>query len=221
MDQSLLLNLNIAKQALYNTSQYQTVVGPAGQQGIQGATGNTGAAGYTGQPGGTVNTGPTGNTGFTGFTGARGAPGGPGGPTGDKGPPGDPGSVSSYGFIKIPSSTTNFNFSAGVSTLPSSFGTYNPGIITDGTSFTITLNGRYNTSNLPFYNLSAYIFSSTAGYVNCQRQLGVQSGLAAAYITTNASVTTITFNYMTKTNFPYTANDSNGYALYICFNIIN
>jgi hypothetical protein len=37
----------------------------------------------------------------------------------------------------------------------------------------------------------------------------------------NASVTTITFNYINKTNFPYTSNDSNGYALYICFNILN
>jgi K(+)-stimulated pyrophosphate-energized sodium pump len=65
------------------------------------------------------------------------------------------------------------------------------------------------------------VFSATAGYINCQRQFGAQSGVASAYITMNSAVNTITFNYITKNNFPYTINDSSGYALYICFNIIN
>jgi hypothetical protein len=49
----------------------------------------------------------------------------------------------------------------------------------------------------------------------------VQTGVAAAYITMDAGVNTITFNYITKNNFPYTVNDSNGYALYIYLNIMN
>jgi len=221
MDESQLLNLNIAKQALYNTTQYQTIIGPIGPA---GATGSQGVTGYTGIPGGTVNTGPTGLNGQTGASGTTGYTGPAGsasmtGSTGTQGPPGTSGGA--YGVISIPSSTTNFDFTRGRSTLPSAFGVYNPGSLTDGSIFTITLNGRYSPSNLPFYNLTAYVYSATAGYINCQRQLGVQSGVAAAYITTNSAVTTITFNYITKTNFPYTSNDSNGYALYICFSILN
>jgi len=258
MDESYLLNLNIANQALYNTKKYQTITGAQGAPGAPGSSSNTGAPGAagvpgtpgsavntgasgttgytglsgtpgsqgaTGTPGSAVNTGATGYTGrigYTGFTGQQGVPGGPGGPTGDKGPTGDPGLVTiPYGIIKIPAGTANFNFSLANSTLPSSFGLFNPGTATDGITFTITLNGKYNTSNLPFYNLTAYVYSSTSGYVNCQRQLGAQSGVAAAYITMNSTVTTITFNYISKTNFPYTANDPSGYALYICFNILN
>ena len=218
MDASLLLNLNIAKQALYNTTQYKTIVGPIGPIGATGAQGFTGS---TGIAGGTVNTGPTGSngqTGFTGFTGPQGSSSSTGS-TGSQGPPGTSGGT--FGVISIPSSTTNFDFTRARSTLPAGFGVYNPGSLTDGSVFTITLNAKYTQSNLPFYNLTAYAYSSTAGYINCQRQLGVQSGVAAAYITTNPAVTTITFNYITKTNFPYTANDSTGYALHICFSILN
>lgn len=247
MDESQLLTINVANQALYNTMKYQVTNGQNGSTGAQGPTGATGQAGLpglagslgqpgatgptgaTGIPGGTVNTGPTGPTGLngsTGYTGAQGIPGGPGGPTGDKGPTGDPGapgggSGSIFGIIKVPSSTANFNFTLGVSTLPSSFGTYNPGSATDTNTFTISLNTKYSAANLPFYTMTAYVYSTTAGYINCQRQLGTQSGVAAAYVTMNSPVTTITFNYISKTNFPYTANDSNGYALYICFNILN
>jgi len=229
MNQSQLLNLNIANQALYNTIKYQTVTGA---EGATGSTGGNGTTGYTGQRGITGFTGaigitgstgvkgndgtpggPTGATGVTGFTGSPGTPGGPTGPTG-------PASSVKSGIIKIPSSSVNFNFSGAVSTLPASFGTYNPGS-SDGITFTITLNGLYNISNLPFYTVTAYVYSATAGYINCQRQFGVQSGVAAAYITLDSAVTTITFNYITKNNFPYTINDANGYALYICFNIIN
>jgi len=246
MDQSQLLSLNIANQALCNTTKYQVSIG---SQGPTGATGPSAS-------GGTGATGPIGTTGFTGFTGAAGANGTPGGPTGatgsgstgstgkqgatgftgpsgsatstgatgapgTPGTPGPPGSGASvYGLIKVPSSTSNFNFNAAVSTLPATFGTYNPASI-DGFTFTITLNSSYSNTNLPFYMVTAYVYSNTAGYINCQRQFGLQSGIAAAYITMDTAVTTITFNYVTKTNFPYTINDSNGYALYLCFNIIH
>jgi len=248
MDQSLLLNLNVANQALCNTLKYQVssgAQGPGGPTGAAGPAGPTGPAGANGSPGYTgppgtngidgsaTNTGATGRQGTagangiqgaTGSTGPQGEPGGPTGyrgPTGDPGPPGSSGSGGKYGVIKVPSSTANFNFTLATSSLPSSFGTFNSGSATDAITFTITLNGTYSPSNLPFYNLTAYVYSTTAGYINCQRQLGAQSGVAAASITMNASVTTITFNYINKTNFPYTSNDSNGYALYICFNILN
>jgi hypothetical protein len=216
MDESQLLNINIARYALFNTQKYET---PSGSQGGTGYTGYTGSTGPSGSVNATGATGATGVRGYTGYTGSQGIPGGPNGPTGDKGPTGDPGLTSKYGIIKVPASNVNFNFSTAVSTLPASFGTFNSGS-SDGTTFTITLNGAYTSSNLPFYTVTAYVYSSSAGYINCQRQLATQSGVAAAYITLNSSVTTITFNYITKTNFPYTANDTNGYALYICFNII-
>jgi hypothetical protein len=246
MDESQLLTLNVANLALFNTSKYQAYPGPQGLEGPTGAMGATGPAGANGIngtigapgiDGSATNTGATGARGTngangangiqgpTGFTGPQGIPGGPTGykgPTGDPGPPGSGGLGGNFGIIKVPSSTANFNFTLGNSTLPSSFGTFNPGSATDAITFTITLNSsNYSPSNLPFYNLTAYVYSTTAGYINCQRQLGAQSGVAAASITMNASVTTITFNYINKTNFPYTSNDSNGYALYICFTIIN
>jgi hypothetical protein len=187
--------------------------GATGATGIQGSATNTGATGTSGTPGAPGFTGPTGTQGAATNTGA----------TGPQGIPGTPGSSGggAFGIIKVPSSTSNFNFSAGVSTLPSSFGTYNPGSATDGFTFTITLNSSYSPSNLPFFNVTTYVYSATAGYINCQRQMGTQSGVAAAYITINPAVTTITLNYINKTNFPYTVNDSNGYALYICFNVYN
>lgn len=259
MDQSQLLKLNIANQALYNTIKYQTVTGAQGPPGYTGppgsatntgATGAPGVSGYatdtgatgtpglpgsvgapgamgpTGISGSATNTGATGirgATGFTGFTGPKGEATNTGA-TGPQGPPGTAGTSaggSVFGVIKVPSSTANFNFTSGVSTLPASFGTFNPGSATDAITFTITLNANYSPSNLPFFNVTSYVYSATAGYIICQRQMGTQSGVAAAYITINPSVTTITFNYINKTNFPYTANDSNGYALYISFNIYN
>jgi hypothetical protein len=69
--------------------------------------------------------------------------------------------------------------------------------------------------------MSAYVYSTTAGYINCQRQMGVQTGTAAAVVTINSTVTTLTFNQVNKTNFPYTDNDSNGYALYIYLQVID
>jgi hypothetical protein len=193
-----------------------------GSTGVTGATGPTGINGAATNTGSTGVTGATGRTGITGPTGAPGATGTSGSATntGATGAPGAPGTGGIlYGVIKVPSGTANFNFASAVSSLPASFGTYNPGA-TDGITFSITLNGSYNVNNLPFYTVTGYIYSATAGYINCQRQFGLQSGIAAAYITMNAGITTITFNYITKTNFPYTVNDSAGYALYLCFNII-
>jgi len=233
MDESQLLSLNVANMALFNTARYQAYPGPQGIEGPTGAAGPTGPAGINGTIGlngsatNTGSTGTQGSNGIQGATGSTGSQGIPGGLTGYRGPTGDPGPSGSgsgggsHGVIKIPSSTANFNFTLGNSTLPSSFGTFNPGSATDTNTFSITLNNAYSPTNLPFYTLTAYVYSITAGYINCQRQLGAQSGVAAASITMNASVTTITFNYINKTNFPYTSNDSAGYALYICFNIIN
>ena len=191
MNQSELLNINISKAAYCRSREI-----------VDGSTGATGPLGATGPPG------------------PQGAPGGDKGITGDKGPPGDPGASAVYGVIKVPGSTNNFNFATAVSSLPSSFGTYNAGN-TDGLNFTITLNGKYNSTNLPFYSVTGYVYSATAGYINCQRQFGIQGGIAGGFITMNSNITTITFNYMTKQNFPYTQNDSQGYALYIVFNILN
>jgi hypothetical protein len=245
MNESQLLSINVANRALYNTLRYQVSTGAQGDEGPTGAAGSTGPTGsaganggpgFTGPPGingSATNTGATGTQGapgingtqgVTGSTGPQGLPGGPTGfrgPTGDPGPPGSSGSGGKYGVIRVPSSTANYNFTLATSTLPSSFGTFNPGSATDSITFTITLNPAYSASNLPFYILGAYVYSATAGYVNCQRQLGAQSGVAAASITMNTAVTTITFNYISKTNFPYTSNDPNGYALYIYFNILN
>jgi hypothetical protein len=208
------------------TTGFTGANGLAGSSSATGSTGSSGTTGFTGAnglPGSSSMTGSTGTTGFTGVNGATGASGTTGPPgsaslTGATGSAGAPGGQ--FGILKIPSGSINFNFSQVVSTLPSSFGTFNSGP-SDGSSFTITLNGSYNTSNLPFYSVTAYVFSSTAGYINCQRQFGTQTGVASAYITMNSAVTTITFNYITKTNFPYTVNDVNGYALYICFSIVN
>jgi hypothetical protein len=120
----------------------------------------------------------------------------------------------------VPAATTNFNFATAVSTLPPSFGTY-VAAGSDVSTFSITLNAVYTTSNLPLYIITGYVYSSTAGYINVQRQFGVQTGTAAAQMTVNGGVTTLTFINMTKVNFPYTENDSQGFAMYIVFQIIN
>jgi hypothetical protein len=214
-------------------------LGPPGPDGPTGPTGDgTGSGGGsgTGYTGSTGPTGPTGvngsigTTGPTGVTGPQGIPGtatntgatGPQGAsiTGPTGPAGS-GSGSSFAVIKVPSAATNFNFSTAVASIPSSFGTYVAGG-SDAITFTINLNtSTYSSSNLPFFIMSAYVYSTTAGYINCQRQMGVQTGTAAAYVTMNSGVSTLTFNYINKTNFPYTANDSEGYALYIYLQIVN
>ena len=181
-----------------------------GPTGIPGEATNTGATGPTGFTGSTGYTGPTGSTGYTGTTGTTGT-------TGSTGPAG----TVAYGVLKVPAAATNFNFSTAVSTLPSSFGTYVTGGA-DAITFDITLNGStYSSTNLPIVFLTGFVYSTTAGYIDIQRQFATHTGTAAAQVTINSSVTTMTFNYVNKTNFPYTANDGNGYCLYIYFAIYN
>jgi len=123
-------------------------------------------------------------------------------------------------LIKVPAATTNFKFSNAVSTLPATFGTFVPGAA-DASTFTINLASKYNPDNLPQFLVTGYIYSSTAGYIQVQRQFGVHAAVAAAGIAINAAVNKITFTNITKINFPYTANDSKGFALYIAFQILN
>ena len=219
--------------------------GDTGEQGETGDTGDTGALGDTGATGRTGDTGSmgeTGDTGALGDTGSIGATGDTGqqGETGDTGEKGDTGEIgvtgdtgaqgetgatgasggSLIGLLKVPSATTNFNFATTVSTLPANFGTYVAGG-SDASTFSITLNAAYTVTNLPLYMITGYVYSSTAGYINVQRQFGVQTGTAAAQMTVNGGVTTLTFINMTKANFPYTDNDSEGFAMYIVFQIMN
>jgi len=133
----------------------------------------------------------------------------------------------------------NFNFAKAVSTLPPTFGTLVPGGA-DSSTFTIKLAATYTPANLPAVIVTGYVYSSTAGYINVQRQFGVQTGTAAAAMTIDPAVKNMTFSQITKTNFPYTANDApaapaasraassststappSGYALYIIFKILN
>jgi len=198
------------------TGATSTVTGPTGRTGATGSTGPTGAASTT--------TGPTGSTGSS-LTGATGPTGlGSTGPTGlgATGPTGPPsaGGGSVIGVLKVPSAAGNFNFSTAVSTLPSSFGTYVVGG-SDASTFSITLDASYTTSNLPLFVVTGYVYSSAAGYINVQRQFGTNSGTSAAGVSLTTTVTTLTFANVTKANFPYTVNDTQGYALYIIFQILN
>jgi hypothetical protein len=116
--------------------------------------------------------------------------------------------------------SSNYNFAAAVSTLPASFGTYNSGVATNST-FRIDLNAKYTPSNLPIFNVTGYIYSASAGYIDVQRQFGSTS--SPSLITVNAAVTTLTFSSITNSNFPATGNDNGGlgYGLYIQFQILN
>ena len=136
--------------------------------------------------------------------------------------------------MKVKSAPINFNFSSNglLSTLPPSFGTLAPGG-TDVSTFSINLNSRYSINNLPQFLVTGYVYSNTAGYINVQRQFGVQTGTAAAQIKVgqpqnppnqmliNGAITTLTFTNITKVNFPCTGNDTNGYALYIMITVLN
>lgn len=135
-----------------------------------------------------------------------------------------------YGMIKVPIARMNFNFAAAVSTLPASFGTLAPPAnptttatsATDSSTFTINLSNNYNASNLPAYFVTAYTYNPTAGWVNVQRQLGAQTGVASGTLTISKDVKTLTFSNITRaSNFPTTANDPQGFALYLIFAILN
>jgi hypothetical protein len=214
MNQGKLMNINIAKAAYCRSTEL--VYGPTGDTGIgvtgyTGATGAAGGKGDKGDPGG-----PTGYTGYTGATGYKGV-------TGNQGPPGMAGS--SFFVIKIPAdSSGNLILSLGaggvVTTMPTSFGTYSSWNSASQT-FTVSLNAKYTPTNLPYYLLTAYAYSSTAGYINNQRQWATQAGLGAVFVTVNSAVTSLTFNNLTRTNLGYTGNDSNGFAVYICVTLLN
>ena len=105
------------------------------------------------------------------------------------------------GYIMVPSATKDFDFAKAVSTLPPTFGTLVPGGA-DSTTFTINLAPTYSPANLPAVVVTGYVYSATAGSINVQRQFGVQTGTAAAGVTVNGGVTTLTFTNVTKTNFP-------------------
>jgi hypothetical protein len=169
-------------------------------------------------------------TGGNGSSGAQGAIG-PTGPQGLQGPQGLSGSITGgtpLFIIKVPGGATNgFNFpSASVSSTVSDFGVYNGLTNPDGTTFQIALNSKYSILNMPAFIATAYVYApsvvgSGGGYINCQRQMGVQTGTAACQITVSPGITFIIFNYLTKVNFPYTSNDSAGFALYIYLQILN
>jgi hypothetical protein len=130
--------------------------------------------------------------------------------------------ASKFGIIKVPMATINFNFSKAFSSLPASFGTFVPGAA-DASTFTINLAPSYSLNNLPQFIMTGYVYSKITGYIHVQRQFGVQTGVAAAGITIDPAVKKITFTNITKAtgNFPATANDPQGYALYIMITILN
>lgn len=134
-------------------------------------------------------------------------------------PQGSPAPNTAY-LIKVPAGRMNFDFSKAASNLPASFGTLAPGGA-DVSTFTINLSSKYTPSNLPQFLVTAYVYSSTSGYIHVQRQFGTQSGTSAAGIMIDKDVRKITFTNITKANFPYTANDSGGVALFITLQILN
>ena len=127
-------------------------------------------------------------------------------------------------LIKVPIATMNFNFANAVSTLPASFGTFQKGGTDTGT-FTINLASKYSPANLPHFTVTGYVFDKNPApgkYIEVQRQFGVQTAQAAAAIVIDSLVKTITISNLTRaSNFPATANDTQGFALYIAFDILN
>jgi hypothetical protein len=189
--------------------------GPTGAAGAAGAAGATGATGRTGPTGISV-TGPTGSIGSTGAAGATGAS-----VTGPTGP--STGGGFTTGMIKFARASGDFNMSptgtsAAVSTLPSSFATFNGGA-TDANTFTLTLNSSYSPTNLPNFLLTGYMNTVSGGgtYVNMQSKFGAN---AATAVKMSLTSTTMTFTNVNVSNFT-ALNDANGYALYMIFTIYN
>lgn len=138
------------------------------------------------------------------------------------------------GIIKVPAGLkgTGFDFSKAVSTLPPTFGTLVTNMSTsttqtDPSEFTINLAQTYSRTNMPAFFITGYIYIKAAGtaparYLNVQRQFGIQTSVSAAEIAIDNDVKNITIRNLTKaSNFPYTGNDPEGYALYIIFQIFN
>jgi hypothetical protein len=244
MNESELLNLTVARSVLYRQLNVNglgnqlpfTGSGGTGAQGVQGDMGPTGPfggpKGDTGAQGDIGATGPLGGPpGPQGPVGPTGPLGGPVGPQGVQGPVGPPGSITggtSLFIIKVPGGATNgFNFpNAVVSSTLTDFGVYNGLTNPDGTSFQVALNSKYSILNIPIFIATAYVyapspFGNAGGYIDCQRQMGIHTGTGACQITISPGITFITFNYLTKMNFPYTSNDSAGFALYIFLKVLN
>jgi hypothetical protein len=198
---------------------------------IRGGQGGIGSTSPSVMPSPMGQPGPMSPTGQPGPMSPMGQPGpmNPMGQPGTMSPMGQPGPYTTGGpaapiqpayIIKVPAAKTNFDFSKARSNLPTWFGGLVPGG-PDDSKFTINLSQKYTADNLPQFLVTGYVYSSTAGYIQVQRQFGVHAAVAAAGIAIDPAVKKITFTNITKVNFPYTANDSRGNALFIAFQILN
>lgn len=199
-------------------------VGPTGPTGFTGATGQTGQTGSSGPLGPTGFTGASGPTGPTGHTGPSGpegptGPSGPSGPSGPVGPTGPTGSqVGNSGTLRIPISGGVFVPGSAVSTVPSSFATFNAGASTSS-SFVFDLSGSYSPSNFPHFIGTVVFYNGTQyNYMNLKYGATTTAGVN---VVINSGVTTLTFSQVNTTNFPSATNDSSGYALTIIMHILN
>lgn len=220
---------------------YQGLTGPTGQ----GITGNTGPIGPTGVTGFRGATGPglTGSTGPTGTTGAKGDTG-VGVPTGGSSgqvltknsatnydtiwatPSAGGGSSSFVATLKFGIGVYGFNATSGnvgISGL-ATLGTFVNGT-SDDTIFTINLADKYNITKaggvLPIILYSAYYYDSPSNtYINQQRQMGAPTTAGNSVLITVLNGV-LKFSNMNQTTFPYTANDSSNYALYLYLQVLN
>lgn len=204
--------------------------GPSGPQGaastVTGPTGVTGpiATGPSGPQGApSTVTGPTGPqvTGSTGPQGAASSVTGPLGPTGSSiiGPTGPRGVTT--GLLKIPLSSGGINFdkTTTVSTLPSSFGTFNSAG-GSATEFVINLNGAYSNTNIPAFVCSVVYYTTSNQYNNVNLRFGGTTA-TTVNVVINQGVTTLTLTNMSTGTFGGAQNDTPGYCLYINFTILN
>jgi hypothetical protein len=218
------------------------VTGPTGQ-GITGSTGPIGPTGVTGYLGAT-GPGLTGSTGTTGPTGPKGD-NGVGVPTGGSSgqvltknsatnydtiwatPSSGGGSSSFVAILKFGvGSAYGFNATTGnvgISGL-TTLGTFVYGT-SDDSIFTINLADKYNITKsggvLPIIVYTSYYYDSPSNtYYNQQRQMGASTTASnCAVIAVKNGV--LTFSNMNQTTFPYTANDSSNYALYLYLQVLN
>jgi hypothetical protein len=218
------------------------VTGPTGQ-GITGSTGPIGPTGVTGYLGAT-GPGLTGSTGTTGPTGPKGD-NGVGVPTGGSSgqvltknsatnydtiwatPSSGGGSSSFVAILKFGvGSAYGFNATTGnvgISGL-TTLGTFVYGT-SDDSIFTINLADKYNITKsggvLPIIVYTSYYYDSPSNtYYNQQRQMGAPTTASnCAVIAVKNGV--LTFSNMNQTTFPYTANDSSNYALYLYLQVLN
>jgi hypothetical protein len=99
-----------------------------------------------------------------------------------------------------------------VSTVPSSFATYNAGS-SSASSYVFNLNGSYTAGNFPIFMGTIVYYNGTQyNYMNLKYGATTTAGVN---VVINSGVTTLTFSQVNTTNFPSATNDSSGYALYI------